>query len=86
MSQTENTPEKGNICFGFLGFCIPIIGLILFLVWNKDRPKDAKYAGIGALIGVIVMAIFFIVWIVLIVFFGDPVNGGFEWQQEWTYP
>lgn len=44
--------DNGSIGWGFLGFCIPLVGLILFLVWKDSKPKSAKNAGIGALIGV----------------------------------
>lgn len=44
-----------------MGFCIPIAGLILFLVWKDNKPNTAKSAGIGALIGVIlVVALYFL--------------------------
>ena len=42
-----------SIGWGILGFFIPIVGLILYLVWKTDRPKDSKAAGIGALVSVI---------------------------------
>jgi len=42
---------KGNIGWGFLGCCVPIVGLILFLTWKDSKPSDAKAAGIGGLIG-----------------------------------
>ena len=40
--------------WGLLGFFVPIVGLILFIVWNKTKPKEAKAAGIGALARVII--------------------------------
>lgn len=43
--------DSGSIGWAVLGFFIPIVGLILFLVWNKTKPQCAKMAGIGALIG-----------------------------------
>ncbi len=44
----EDAPNMG---FAVLGFFIPLVGLILYLV-NKDKtPKKAKSAGKGALIG-----------------------------------
>ena len=44
-------PDAPNAGFAVLGFFIPIVGLILYLV-NKDKtPKKAKSAGKGALIG-----------------------------------
>lgn len=50
-NQEQNTSSMG---WGVLGFFLPLVGLILFLVWQNDRPNDAKMAGKGALIGVIV--------------------------------
>ena len=46
---------------GLLGFCIPIVGLILFLVWKDNKPKTAKAAGMGALICVIIVVVFYII-------------------------
>ncbi len=66
--------DTQNKAWGVLGFCIPLVGLILFLVWNQDRPYDAKYAGIGALIAVIAYVVFWILWIILFVLLG--VAGG----------
>ena len=47
--QTQTT--NNQTLYGFLGFCFPIVGLILYLVWGESRPDDAKAAGMGALIG-----------------------------------
>lgn len=54
-NATSAAPAKSGSSFGWgvLGFFIPLVGLILFLSWKKDRPSDAKAAGIGALIGFI---------------------------------
>ncbi len=46
-----NVNDSGSIGWGILGFLIPIIGLILYCVWKNTKPKSAKVAGIGALIG-----------------------------------
>ena len=45
--------DKGGFGWGVLGCCIPIVGLILFLVWKDTKPKTAKAAGIGALVSTI---------------------------------
>ena len=45
--------DNGGFGWGLLGFCIPIVGLILFLVWKDTKPRTAKAAGKGALISVI---------------------------------
>ena len=54
VSQKDDSSvsDSGSIGWGFLGCCIPIVGLILFLVWRDNKPKNAKAAGIGALISV----------------------------------
>ena len=39
--------DNGGIGWGLLGCCIPIVGLVLFLVWNDTKPRTAKAAGIG---------------------------------------
>lgn len=52
----QNSPGKSNdnggFGWGLLGCCIPIVGLVLFLVWREEKPRTAKAAGIGALISV----------------------------------
>lgn len=58
--------DTGNAGWGVLGFFFPVIGLILCLVWNKDRPNDAKKAGIGALVSVIVSVVFVIIFYAII--------------------
>jgi len=56
MSQFSNDAPSGG--YATLGFFIPLVGLILFLVWHNEYPLRAKSAGTGALIGFIV-GIFF---------------------------
>lgn len=52
--------DSGSIGWAFLGCCIPIVGLILFLVWKDTRPNDAKKAGIGALVSVLLSVAFYV--------------------------
>ena len=59
--------EEGAIGWGFLGFFIPIAGLILFIVWRNDKPKSSKAAGIGALISVIIGVVGLIFYIIFAV-------------------
>jgi len=49
----DNVKTTGSFGWAILGFFFPLIGLILYLVWKKTRPMDAKYSGYGALIGFI---------------------------------
>ena len=52
--------DKGGFGWGVLGCCIPIVGLILFLVWKDTKPKTAKAAGIGALVSVILAVVVYV--------------------------
>ncbi len=61
--------------FAILCFFVPIVGLILFLVYNDSNPKRAKYSGIGGLVGVIVtpiISILFMVFVGLMSGLGSP--------------
>lgn len=57
--------RNGSFGWSILGCCIPLVGLILFLVWNKEKPKTAKKAGIGALVGVIISVLFYVIIFVI---------------------
>lgn len=59
--QSTNTqpPVQGNAFpWGVLGFIIPLLGLILFLIWKEENPVAAKAAGTGALASVIIWTLF----------------------------
>ena len=62
----NNVNDNGGFLWGLLGCCIPIVGLILFLVWKDQKPKTAKAAGIGALVSVILAVVYYIVVFVII--------------------
>ncbi len=66
-SNNNVVEDQGSIGWAILGFFFPLIGLILFCVWNKDKPKSAKQAGIGALIGFICGIVFGIAYGICIV-------------------
>ncbi len=66
MDDNKNVVDNGGFLWGLLGCCIPIVGLILFLVWKDTKPKTAKAAGIGALVSVVLAAIYYIVMFVII--------------------
>lgn len=48
--------DRGNPLLGVLSFFIPIMGLILYIIWKKEKPRTAKHVGIGALVFVIMFA------------------------------
>ena len=52
--------DNGGFGWGLLGCCIPIVGLVLFLVWNDTKPRNARAAGIGALVSVIIGVLWYL--------------------------
>lgn len=65
MEENTNVVDNGGFLWGLLGCCIPIVGLILFLVWKDSKPKTAKAAGIGALVSVILWIVYYVIAIVI---------------------
>ena len=61
----ENPKDRGGFLWGLLGCCIPVVGLVLFLVWRDEKPKTAKVAGIGALVSVILTILIYVVVLVM---------------------
>lgn len=66
--------DTGSVLWGILGFFFPIVGLILYLVWKDDQPLNAKSAGKGALISVIVGAVLAVIWVVLVIVMFASIN------------
>ncbi len=64
-SSTLST-DTGSAGWSLLGFFFPLIGLILYLLWKTDQPRNSSAAGKGALIGVIVSVVFYIIYIIAI--------------------
>lgn len=61
---TTTVNDAPSAWWGFLGFCIPLLGLILWLSWRKTTPLKAKSAGIGTLIGLLPLIAFVILLII----------------------
>lgn len=63
--EKESQPvDNGGIGWGILGCCVPLAGLILWLVWKDTKPKSAKAAGIGALVSVGLSVFWYIIAVV----------------------
>lgn len=58
MYQQPMVNDSGSFGWAVLGFFFPIVGLILFIIWRQNKPKSAKVAGIGALVGFILGIVF----------------------------
>ena len=61
--------DSSSFGFAILGFFIPIVGFILFLIYEGKKPKRAKSAGKGALIGFIIKIVLSIILVILKVVF-----------------
>ncbi len=66
--MSKSSQDTGSVGWIILGFLIPIVGLILYLVWKDDKPISAKQAGQGALASVILGIALWIV--IMIIGFG----------------
>lgn len=64
-NNNNGVVDNGGFLWSLLGCCIPLVGLILFLVWKDQKPKTAKAAGIGALVSVVLWVVFYILMFVL---------------------
>ena len=59
--------DTGGFGYSLLGFFIPVVGLILYLIWKDSKPKSASAAGKGALTSVIVVVgLYFLLFLLLI--------------------
>ena len=58
---SQEKPAEDNPTFGWsvLGFCIPIVGLVLYLVWKDTRPNTSKAVGRAALISTIIITLLY---------------------------
>ena len=58
--------DSGSIGWFILGFFVPLVGFILYLVWASDRPKSAKMSGLGALVGILLSVVFSVIYFAIL--------------------
>lgn len=61
ISDKPAVNDSGSIGWAILGFCTPLVGFILFLVWKNSKPNCSKSAGIGALISFAIIISLYII-------------------------
>ena len=64
--QYANQNDAPSMGMAFLGFFIPLAGLILWLVNKDTKPLMAQSAGKGALIGFITSTVLTIIYIIIV--------------------
>lgn len=67
--NADASEDSLSLGFAIFGFFIPIVGLILFLIYEGKKPKRAKSAIKGALIGFITEIVLAIILVILYVVF-----------------
>lgn len=65
VAQKETPEDNGGLGWQFLGCCIPLLGLILWLVWKDTKPVTAKDCGKGALISVCLSVAYYVVLFII---------------------
>lgn len=65
-NELQKADDHSSFGWALLGFCIPLVGLILYLVWKDNAPLKAKSAGKGALVSVIASVVLYIIYAVII--------------------
>ena len=72
-NNINKADDRSSFGFAILGFFIPIVGLILFLTYEGKKPKRAKSAGKGALIGFITKIVLSFILIILYAVFATSL-------------
>lgn len=84
--NADVSEDNSNLGFAILGFFIPIVGLILFLIYEEKKPKRAKSAGKGALIGFITEIVLAIILVILSVVFATSLFNNISNDIESNIP
>lgn len=70
----QNYYDSGSVGWAVLGFLVPLVGFILWLAWQRDRPKCARMAGLGALASVIAGVVVSILMFAMLFAFGETTT------------
>ena len=65
--SVESINDASSFGWALVGFLVPLVGLILYLLWKDTTPLKAKSAGKGALVSAILYFVFLVLYIVFII-------------------
>ena len=71
----KEVKDSGNFGYSVLGFFVPIAGLILYLVWKEEQPKNAKKSLNGAITYLIVNVAMTIIGLIIYFLFIVLISG-----------
>ena len=60
--------DSGSVVNWIIGFLIPIVGLLLYVLWKDEKPVSAKQALNGVLISIVLSIISAIVTLIFMTF------------------
>lgn len=64
--QNNSGSNLGHpIIWGVVGYFVPIAGIVLYFVWKNSNPEQAKGAGIGALINIVLTVIICVFYFIM---------------------
>lgn len=52
-SKLPSSADTGGAGWGLLGFCVPLVGIILYFVFKDEKPNTAGASLTGAIIGIV---------------------------------
>ena len=84
--NADASEDSLSLGFAILGFFIPIVGLILFLIYEEKKPKRAKSAVKGALIGFITEIVLAIILVIQYVVFAASIFNNISNDIESNIP
>ena len=85
VQTAPNPQDTGSFGWAVLGFFVPLVGLILYLVWKNEKPLTARRAGKGALISVIVSVVLMVIWMILMFVLVGSMAGGAMSSYSYYY-
>ncbi len=68
MVKPTSSESELSFLWGVLGFFVPIVGIILYIVWKNTKPMSSKASGIGALIRIIILTVIYSILLIIIMF------------------
>ena len=60
--------DNGSAGYWLIGFLFPVIGFILYCVWRKEQPNNAKSCLSGFITAIIVTVVLFVIFIVSLIY------------------
>ena len=68
LNLKNNTGDKDSNSAGWwwLGFFIPVVGFIIWVISSGSTPQKAKKAGMGALVGVITSVVLYVLYLIIV--------------------